>query len=98
MITPVPARVDNSKDAAMWSVLNALEQIDNNTTSRASFAQSILFNIATQLDGPVFKEEIRQLREQLGVKIEEAAPSCSTPENTVSEDRVPREELVLRDL
>jgi len=96
MITPVPARVDDKKDAVMWSVLNALEQIDEGPSSRSMFAQNILFNLSSSLDGPVFKEEIAQLREILGVKV---APE---PEPVVmpieSSNNVSREDAVFREL
>jgi len=97
MITPVPTQVADPKDAVMWSVLNALEQIDNNTSSRGTFAQSILFNIATQLDGPIFKEEIRQLREQLGVKEAPPEPVIERPPQEYR-DEINREDLIMREL
>ena len=97
MMTPIPARVDDKKDAVLWSVLNALEQIDSSPNSRAIWAQSILFNLSASLDGPAFKEEIQQIKEVLGVKDPEPEvilpPADFVPGNEVS-----REDFLLRDL
>ena len=100
MITPVPARVDDKKDAVLWSVLNALEQIDNTPSSRGTFAQSILFNLAANLDGPCFREEVRQMKEVLGIKEEEPAPACMVPETEQREpsNEINREDLIMREL
>ena len=64
MITPVPQRVNNSKDAILWSILNTLEQIDDNPQSRAQFG----YQIAGDPSIPAFNTEIALIREELGVK------------------------------
>lgn len=99
-MTPIPAQVKDPKDAVLWAVLHSLEQIDCNTSSRALYAQSVLFNISMNLDGPCFKEEVRQLKEVLGVP--EEAPACPIPEvleaRQVSESGITREDAMFRDL
>jgi len=97
MITPVPARVDDPKTAALWMALHSMEQIDSNLSSRATFAQSILFNIAMSLDNPVFKDEIRELRQVLGVKEEEPVVE-ETLVPALLPEGVGRDELYLREL
>ena len=79
-MTTIPAICKDPKDAVLYAVLHSLEQIDNNTSARAMWAQSILFNISANLDGPCFGDEVRQIKEALGIKEEELAPSCMIPE------------------
>ena len=79
-MTEIPAQCKDPKDAVLYAVLHSLEQIDANTSSRAMYAQSILFNISANLDGPCFGDEVRQIKEVLGIKAEEPAPACMVPE------------------
>lgn len=67
MLTTVPTRVDDPKDAVLWSIFDCLQKIDENATSRVSFGTSILYNIHTMNDTPVFADELKQLREILHI-------------------------------
>lgn len=85
-MTPIPTTVTDKKDAVLWSVLNSLEQIDTNANSRALWAQSLLFNISACLDGPAFGDEIRQIKEVLGIK-EEPKPEVPVELTVAQEPR-----------
>lgn len=97
MMTPIPSRVDDPKDAVLWSVLNSLEQVDQSPSSRLAFAQNIMFKIHASLDGPAFYEEIRQIKDILGVKTVEEEP-ITPPADHVPTSDVPREDTYLREL
>ena len=96
-MTPIPDRVDDPKNAVLYSVLNSMEQIDANTSSRMNYAQSILFRISANLDEPCFSEEIRQIKDILGIKTVEPEPE-PVIEQTEPVNEVAREEAIFREL
>jgi hypothetical protein len=67
MLTPIPTRVDDPKDAVLWSVYSRLQEIDENQGTRLNFATTIAFNSHTGLNDKVFKFELDQLRQILGI-------------------------------
>ena len=71
-MTPIPDRVADPKDAVLWAVLNKLETIDENQSTRIAFATSILYNCQFGLDKPIFSNELEQVRKLLGLPEPEA--------------------------
>ena len=69
MLTPIPTRVDDPKDAVLWSVYNKLQQIDENQGTRINFATSIAYNTHVGLSDPVFKFELDPLRQVLNIPV-----------------------------
>ena len=67
MLTPVPTRVADKKDAVLWSIFDKLQKIDENQGTRLSFAQNIGINMHLGAPTPVFSDELKMLREILGL-------------------------------
>lgn len=67
MLTPVPTRVDDKKDAVLWSVFDKLQKIDENQGTRIAFAQNIAITMHMQLQASVFADELKMLREVLNI-------------------------------
>lgn len=75
MLTPIPTRVDDPKDAVLWSVYDKLQKIDENAGSRINFATTIAYNSHIGLNDPMFKFELDQMRNIL--KIPEPKPDVN---------------------
>lgn len=74
MIISVPTRVDDKKDAVLWSLFDRLQKIDDTPGSRLAFASGVIFASQVGYGIPLFSSELDQLREVLNIPkpVEEA--------------------------
>ena len=86
MLTPIPERVNDPKDAVLWAVYDCLQRIDENTSSRTAFASGIAINQHFATDHAVFEHELGLLREILKIPVpkEEQRPEPETKREELS--------------
>ena len=89
MIINVPNRVDDPKDAVLWSIFDKLQKIDDEPSTRIAFATGILYNAQFGMTAALFDDELKQLREILKIPepviSPEAEPQPTTRESFVTE-------------
>ena len=72
MLTPIPDKVPDPKDAVLWAVFSKLQCIDENPAARAAFCIPAAINYQVGNSQPLFEFELEQLRAIL--KIPASAP------------------------
>jgi hypothetical protein len=84
-ITPIPERVADPKDAVLWAIFDTLQRIDENQSSRLSFATKIFFNAQLGMaQTPLFEHEINQLRQILNIPVPK--PEATEPVSRADEE------------
>lgn len=96
MLTPIPTRVDDPKDAVLWSVYHKLQTIDENAGSRMNFASSIAYNNHVGCSDSLFEFELEQIRAIL--KIEKPKEDVNESDTTSRSFEEPTTAQMMRDL